>query len=79
MTTLSQLINLGDIVGKAPEIFTEVADRNSAALIVMNQVRTNPPLLLGAAGWGWGWGWGWGACFWRCLHGCFPPYAYALS
>ena len=27
---LSQLINLGDIVGKAPEIFTEVADRNSA-------------------------------------------------
>eukprot|EP01046_Picozoa_sp_COSAG06_P036848 COSAG06_NODE_4104_length_4571_cov_25.259168_3_plen_256_part_00 len=35
---LSQVINLGEITGRAPEVFTEKIDKQCAAVVVMNQV-----------------------------------------
>jgi len=35
---LSQMINLGEIKGRAPEVFTERIDKSCTAVVVMNQV-----------------------------------------
>ena len=37
---LSQMINLGEIKGRAPDVFTESIDKGCTAVVVMNQVRT---------------------------------------
>ncbi len=36
---LTQMINLGEIKGRAPDVFTESIDKSCTAVVVMNQVR----------------------------------------